>query len=719
MSFISERVKGRLAQQQFEQRMLPAIEQLMAVKQARIEKQDTQAMEDAEKLLTRPQTWKDYGPEEIGLLQARYNQAAERQERPTREFTDARDEAMPVLISDLMDNVSKRIGVDANGEISDLMAIPFESTVGRDFFSKWARDRRNELLAAQSQGVLEKQAVQPPTKEEAGAPTSAPTPPPEVLAGLPTDGWQFIKALAKNHITKPMTPEERRLSFDKKVQAYTLSKQNPETPPELLEKAEAVILQEGKRYGVDKDHLNMLEYATKTASEVGPREAAMTIVALDGMVRANPAYATDPIVQALYTKFSRIAPGEKAEAAPTGIPATPSAPAGQAAPTPQPQRVMKSVYHSQPVKVGEPLYVAGKPEGLVEGGNVDLHNRSIILNENRTYSTLLSYTHRAVKGEDGKWKIVPWQSTPVDAKFILVPGVSEDRQLTEEESAMRYGKRGEFLGVFNTMEQADAYARAVHDESGQKYAKPAGELWAKHGPKEKAKPTGVAPKPAAQGTAQPAQPGGIKVQPPGEKPMTEAQKQAEYDRQLGRILSDGFSKLDDNAQQKQLKRFSTLQADLYTDIGGWSMTQDKSGKWIYVPPADLTAKESQRMRISEERLALSREANERAQAKAAQATAKAAEAGIKQGTITTYTSQRTALLKEKQSLLRESQTTDAKGERFTATPDRKKQIQKRLLQIADEVVRLNKLINSVQPGLIPTTKPKPKDNPKLHGILTK
>lgn len=82
-------------------------------------------------------------------------------------------------------------------------------------------------------------------------------------------------------------------------------------------------------------------------------------------------------------------------------------------------------------------------------GNIDLTNRPV-------------YQH-----EDGQISTVSSMSFNENGKEILVPTIVKDangkaKQLTEDEAIAHYRKTGEYLGKFNTVDEADEYAQRLH-----------------------------------------------------------------------------------------------------------------------------------------------------------------------------------------------------------------------------------------------------------------
>ena len=90
-------------------------------------------------------------------------------------------------------------------------------------------------------------------------------------------------------------------------------------------------------------------------------------------------------------------------------------------------------------------------------GNIDLTNRPIYKNDDGSISTVRSMSF----GEDGK--------------EILVPTIAFDKNgnptlLTDQQAIDRYHQTGEFLGKFDTIEQANKYAQDLHKQQENYYS---------------------------------------------------------------------------------------------------------------------------------------------------------------------------------------------------------------------------------------------------------
>ena len=84
-------------------------------------------------------------------------------------------------------------------------------------------------------------------------------------------------------------------------------------------------------------------------------------------------------------------------------------------------------------------------------GNIDLNNRPVVYNKDGSISTVRSISI----GEDGK--------------EILIPTVVNGRIVSDEEAIEHYHNTGEYLGKFNTTQEANAYAENLHKEQEEYY----------------------------------------------------------------------------------------------------------------------------------------------------------------------------------------------------------------------------------------------------------
>ena len=98
-----------------------------------------------------------------------------------------------------------------------------------------------------------------------------------------------------------------------------------------------------------------------------------------------------------------------------------------------------------------------KEIGQYGEGNIDLYNRPQYVNPDGTISTVASMTLN------------------IDGKFVVLPTIVRDKNgrakslETEEEVYEQYKKTGEYLGKFDTVEEAEIYANKLHYAQDYKY----------------------------------------------------------------------------------------------------------------------------------------------------------------------------------------------------------------------------------------------------------
>lgn len=97
----------------------------------------------------------------------------------------------------------------------------------------------------------------------------------------------------------------------------------------------------------------------------------------------------------------------------------------------------------------------GKSEeipGLLEAGNINLHNRPKVHNPKGGYSTILSTTRE------------------FDGTYYVLPTVSDDGKfMSQDEAAKQFMDTGRHLGKFASQKDADAFAQTLHDEQDKEY----------------------------------------------------------------------------------------------------------------------------------------------------------------------------------------------------------------------------------------------------------
>ena len=88
-------------------------------------------------------------------------------------------------------------------------------------------------------------------------------------------------------------------------------------------------------------------------------------------------------------------------------------------------------------------------------GNIDLNNRQVVHNKDGSISTEYSFSFY---DED-------------TGKEVLIPSVVNGRVVTEDQAINHYYKTGEYLGMFDTPEEADEYAEMLHNRQNWYYNK--------------------------------------------------------------------------------------------------------------------------------------------------------------------------------------------------------------------------------------------------------
>ena len=115
----------------------------------------------------------------------------------------------------------------------------------------------------------------------------------------------------------------------------------------------------------------------------------------------------------------------------------------------QRQRAFLNFFYRQIVGGGR----SGGSTGMLVPGNIDLSNRPVVKNPDGSVSTVRS------------------MSINIDGKEVLIPTVSDDgRLLSEDEAIEMFRRTGRHLGVFDTPENATAYAKKLHEDQESMYA---------------------------------------------------------------------------------------------------------------------------------------------------------------------------------------------------------------------------------------------------------
>ena len=92
-------------------------------------------------------------------------------------------------------------------------------------------------------------------------------------------------------------------------------------------------------------------------------------------------------------------------------------------------------------------------EGLIDPGNINIHQRPVVRNANGSVSTVRSMTF-----------------TDEDGSTVVVPSVIAGRGIVGPDEAFKYYRQtGQHLGRFDNADNADRYARMLHEAQAQEY----------------------------------------------------------------------------------------------------------------------------------------------------------------------------------------------------------------------------------------------------------
>jgi hypothetical protein len=96
-----------------------------------------------------------------------------------------------------------------------------------------------------------------------------------------------------------------------------------------------------------------------------------------------------------------------------------------------------------------------KAQGLIEPGNINIHQRPQVKNADGSVSTVRSASFEDENGHN-----------------VLIPTVIEGRGIVPMDQAIQYYQQtGQHLGKFDTVDNADRYAQALHENQADEYIK--------------------------------------------------------------------------------------------------------------------------------------------------------------------------------------------------------------------------------------------------------
>lgn len=95
---------------------------------------------------------------------------------------------------------------------------------------------------------------------------------------------------------------------------------------------------------------------------------------------------------------------------------------------------------------------ARRPFGMIKPGNIDVHHRPIVHNNDGSISTVRSISVGTDQGE------------------VLIPTVVGGKVVSDKDAIAHFKATGEHLGIFKDEKAATAFAKALHQEQDQEYS---------------------------------------------------------------------------------------------------------------------------------------------------------------------------------------------------------------------------------------------------------
>jgi hypothetical protein len=120
------------------------------------------------------------------------------------------------------------------------------------------------------------------------------------------------------------------------------------------------------------------------------------------------------------------------------------------------RQVMESKGMAPPQRGAGSMFDVGQPEnapGLLVPGNINIHQRPVVKNADGSISTVRSASFEDDQGRN-----------------VLIPTVIQGRGIVPMDQAIKYYQQtGQHLGMFDSPENADAYAESLHEQQAGEY----------------------------------------------------------------------------------------------------------------------------------------------------------------------------------------------------------------------------------------------------------